>query len=314
LPANYARKCAAFAGRVAIVAFIIAMVLGVRPGHAVVGGVIDGNSVDSPFGGVGSLTRNGREVYSAVLIAPQYVLTAAHVVEGTLFPGSFSFNLNIGGDLSFSVSVTDIYINPDYKGFKPRADGTVHNDLAILRLAHAVPPGTPVYHLHEGAVVPGQPIVFVGYGAGGDVRGARELAPQPSVKRLGVSSIERVLAGGANATPGDVFVFRSAPMLSAPGRRAGLAIGDSGSPAFVQGSDGQLELAGINTFVFGSRAAPGSFVAGGGGIVLGPHANWINSIVGDVPEPDRRWLLVAGVLTLVGMLAIRGWRRRRRAY
>jgi hypothetical protein len=202
------------------------MVLGVGPGYAVVGGVVDDNSANSPFGGVGSLTRNGHEVYSAVVIAPQHVLTAAHVVAGTLFPGSLSFNLNVGGDLSFSVPVTDIYINPEYKGFKPRPDGTVHNDLAVLRLAHPVPSGTPVYHLHEGAVAPGQPIVLVGYGAGGDARGDPGLAPKPSVKRLGVSSIERVLAGSTSATPADVFVFRSAPMLTTPDRRAGLAIGD----------------------------------------------------------------------------------------
>jgi hypothetical protein len=313
LPAKHAKEFAASLSRVAILVFISTL-LDVGPGYAVVGGVVDDNNVDSPFGGVGSLTRNGHEVYSAVVIAPQYVLTAAHVVQGTLFPGSFSFNLNIGGDLSFSVPVTEIYISPEYKGFKPRADGAVHSDLAVLRLAHPVPAGTPVYHLHEGAVLPGQPIVFVGYGAGGDTRGDPGLAPRPSVKRLGVSSIERVLVDSTNATPADVFVFRSAPMLSTPARRAGLAIGDSGSPAFVQGSDGRLELAGINTFIFGSRAAPGSFVAGGGGIVLGPHASWITSVTQEVPEPDGRWLLVAGALTFVGMLAIRAWLRRRPGY
>jgi len=163
-------------------------------------------------------------------------------------------------------------------------------------------------------VAPGQPIVFVGYGAGGDAPGDSERAPQASVKRLGVSSIERLLNSGTNAMPPDVFVFRSAPMLSAPGRRAGLAVGDSGSPAFVQGADGSLELAGINTFIFGSRAAPGSFVAGGGGVVLGPHADWINSVMAEVPEPDRRWQLFAGALALVGMLAIGAWLRRRRRH
>jgi len=310
---NQARKCAVRLGRAGLVA-LISMVLSIGAAHAVVGGVVDDNSADSPFGGVGSLTRNGHEVYSAVLIAPQYVLTAAHVVQGTLFPGTFSFNLNVGADLSFSVPVTDIYINPEYKGFKPRADGTVHGDLAVLRLAHPVPPGTPVYHLHEGVVAPGQPIVFVGYGAGGDAPGNSERAPQASVKRLGISSIERLLSGGTNATPPDVFVFRSAPMLSAPGRRAGLAVGDSGSPAFVQGADGTLELAGINTFIFGSRAAPGSFVAGGGGVVLGPHADWINSVMAEVPEPDRRWQLLVGALAVVGLLAIGAWFRRKRRY
>ncbi len=288
---------------------VLAILCVASPGaRGVVGGIVDQNSASSMFAGVGSLTRgDGKEVYSAVLIAPQYALTAAHVVNNTLFPGTFTFNLNIGGNLTFSVPVAEIVVHPDYRGYQPGPDGTVHSDLAVVRLASPVPEGTPIYGLHDGLVAPGQQIVFAGYGGGLDGRGA-PVAPAPSVKRQGSSDVELLLPGGQDSDQGEVFVFRSWPGMSATGWRAGLASGDSGSPSFVRGPDGRLELVGINTFAFGAGPGQaGSFIAGGGGIVLGPHAQWIHSVLSEVPEPAH--LFAVGIaLTLVAAAA--AWRRR----
>jgi secreted trypsin-like serine protease len=281
--------------------------------QAVVGGLVDHNSASSPFAGVGSLTRDGKEVYSAVLIAPQYALTAAHVVNGTLFAGSLNFNLNMGGNLTFSVPVAEIFVNPAYRGYKPGPDGTVHGDLAVVRLASPVPEGTPIYPLHDEMVAPGQEIVFVGYGGGLDMSGVR-VPPAASVKRKGSSEIEALLPGSPGSEPGDVFVFRSWPGMSVTGWRAGLASGDSGSPAFVRGPDGRLELVGINTFAFGAGAGqPGSFVAGGGGIVLAQHSEWIQSVLNEVPEPASAKLIGIGVAVAIAMAGLAARRRRRSA-
>ena len=273
--------------------------------HAVVGGVVDSNSVTSPYAGVGSLTRASKHVYSAVLIAPQYALTAAHVVGNTLFPGTFSFNLNMGGNLTFSVPVAEIFVNPDYHGFRPGRDGVVHNDLAVVRLAWPVPEGTPVYALNGAMVAPGQEIVFVGYGGGLDASGAR-IPPAANVKRQGESEIESLLPEGPESDPSDVFVFRSWPGRSATGWRASLASGDSGGPSFIRGRHGQLELVGINTFTFGTGPGqPGSFVAGGGGIVLARHMQWIHSVLNEVPEPATAKLFALGAaiaLAAAGLL------------
>jgi hypothetical protein len=285
---------------------VLAILCVASPGAGgVVGGIIDQNSTSSPFAGVGSLTRDGKDVYSAVLIAPQYALTAAHVVSNTLFPGTFTFNLNIGGSLTFSVPVAEIFVHPDYRGYKPGPDGTVHSDLAVVRLAFPVPEGTPTYGLHDGLVAPGQEIVFVGYGGGLDVRGAR-VPPAASVKRQGSSEVEALLPGGQDSDQGEVFVFRSWPGMSASGWRAGLAGGDSGSPSFVRGPDGRLELVGINTFAFGGGSGQaGSFVAGGGGIVLSPHAQWIHSVLSEVREPASAQLLAIGIALAVAAAALR---------
>jgi len=293
---------------------VLAILCVVSPGaRGVVGGIVDLNSASSPFAGVGSLTREGKGVYSAVLIAPQYALTAAHVVNHVLFPGTLTFNLNIGGNLTFSAPVAEIFVHPDYRGYKPGPDGMVHSDLAVVRLASPVPEGTPIYGLHDGLVAPGQEIVFVGYGGGLDARGAR-VPPAASVKRQGSSEVEFVLPGEQDTDAGEMFVFRSWPGVSATGWRAGLAGGDSGSPSFVRGRDGRLELVGINTFAFGAGPGQaGSFVAGGGGIVLGPNVQWIRSVLSEVPEPAGGELFAIGAALAVGVAvaaaALRQWVR-----
>lgn len=288
---------------------LLALLWMAGPGaHAVTGGIVDENSRSSPFAGVGSLVRGGKDVYSAVLIAPQYALTAAHVVGRTPSPGSFTFNLNLGGDLTFTVPVAEIFVHPDYQGFKPGPDGVVHSDLAVLRLASPAPSGTPIYGLHDGLRA-GQEIVFVGYGGGLDASGAR-VAPAASVKRHGSSVVDQLLPPSEGEGQADVFVFRSWPGASTTGWRAGLATGDSGGPSFVRTPDGSLELAGINTFVFNTGPGEGgSVVAGGGGIVLAPYVGWIRSVVSDVPEPAGAQLAAICVALAVAGVAA-AWHRR----
>lgn len=279
--------------------------------HPVVGGIVDSNTPQSPFAGVGSLTRDGREVYSAVVIAPQYVLTAAHVVGRNLFPGSLYFNLNARGDRpTFSVNVVEVHVHPDYQGTQRGPDGMIRNDLAVLRLAHPVPPGTPIYRLHEGALDAGQRVLFVGYGQGGEMTSAQRVPPQPTLKRKGESEIEWILPGESAQ---EVYVFRSQPMVDAAGKGAGLAPGDSGSPSFAPRPDGTLDLLGINTFTINlSPSQPGSFIAGGGGMVLGPHAGWISSVMTEPPGrrvTDAMLLGGLGLLSVGAALGLVRWRR-----
>jgi hypothetical protein len=293
-------------------ALLVALLACMPAANAVVGGIVDSNESQSPFAGVGSLTRDGTQVYSAVLIAPQYALTAAHVVGRSIFPGTLTFNLNAGGDRpTFSVPVVEIHVHPDFHGSRRAPDGTLHNDIAVLRLAHPVPPGTPIYRLHEGPLDPGQRVLFVGYGAGGEMTSPERVPPQPSLKRKGESEIEWILPGEAAQA---VYVFRSRPMVGAAGKGAGLAPGDSGSPSFTPAPDGTLDLLGINTFTINlSPSQPGSFIAGGGGIVLGPHAQWISAVMAQPPGQRVSHALLLGGLALLAvgaMLGLLQWRRR----
>ena len=80
---------------------------------ALVGGAgVAANSASSPWNGVGSLSVGGN-LFTATMIAPGYLLTAAHVVNGAS-AGSVSFQVNAG--TSYAIGASDIFINPDYTG------------------------------------------------------------------------------------------------------------------------------------------------------------------------------------------------------
>lgn len=302
--------------------------LGAGAAHAIIDGAVDANTVDSPWAGVGSVSI-GKATYTGTLIAPDYVLTAAHVV-GNHGPADITFNLNFGGDLTHRIAATEVFVHPGYKG-GVGIDRTGMHDLALIRLAGPVPAGVPFYDLHASHLPQGAVLTLVGYGGGGTGVTGTTQAPDPAVKRVGANVAEcfaftpgfencgiQALAGEG---PRIVYFFDFDPP-AVPGKpdggrlpnEASLAGGDSGSPAFVN-VYGQWRVAGVNTFsgrVFenGPIGVYGS--VGGGVLLVDDNEVWIRSIVGPptsggmgvqppVPEPRSWFLLGLGLLLLVSV-------------
>lgn len=323
----------------AAVSLLLACVA-VTPARAVVDGTIDANAVDSPWAGVGSISL-GTGTYSGVLIAPHFVLTAAHVV-GHHPAEDITFNLNLGGDVTHRLRAEAVYVDPAYRGVTGVRPGGEH-DLAVIRLSEPAPAMAPVYGLYDDELMQGAVITFVGYGGGGlGAIGATE-PPRPDVKRVGSNVIDCFaftldadncdLPDLVGNGPRALFLFDFDPPQLARGRpgngrlpigEATLAGGDSGSPSFVY-VQGQWRVAGINTFVtqMGPNGAKSVFgTAGGGVLVNGENGNWIRSIVeGDgpdaypsehlapgVPEPRSWFLLALGLICLAAGLW-RHWRK-----
>lgn len=272
--------------------------------QALVGGAgVDPNLADSPWAGVGSL-RIGNSAYTATLIAPGYILTAAHVAAGAELSG-ISFQTHAGASLSYAAS--RVFLNPDYTASASgnlAGDPTHHADLAIIRLAEAVPPGIPSYGLYSGPLQ-GRLLSFVSYGG------------SATAKKTGENVADLLFADTEGVQQTYVFDYDGSDLSSnylgggtlGANREASLVPGDSGSAAFVL-VKGQWQLAGINTFqgYFNAGQSSGQYGTAGGGVVLSSHASWINSIVlTPVPEPGNMVMLLAG-LGLVG--AIAGRRRR----
>ena len=262
-------------------------------------------AADSPWGGVGSLSVNG-QLFTATLIAPGYVLTAAHVVGGAA-PSAVRF-LAQGGS-SFASVASDIVVHPGYTGSGSGnlpGDPSRHADLAIIKLAEAAPITLPTYRIHGGPLL-GQTLSFVSY------------ARSTTLATTGANRVDVVFNDTTGVAQTYLFDFDGPDLSSnrigahvlANGTlgshvEAGLISGDSGSAAFVQ-REGQWQLAGINSFAVTFAAGPstpGAHGTGGGGIVLATHQAWIQSVISPIPEPPSAWLMLGG------LLAMSGWRSR----
>jgi hypothetical protein len=106
--------------------------------------------------------------------------------------------------------------------------------------------------------------------------------------------------GGAGFNALFLYDFDSPDTTGQPGGSLGnnlesiIGPGDSGGPALVADGSG-YDIAGVNTFVEGYG---GHFGDIGGGIVLAPYLDWINTTMA-VPEPSVSSLAILGLAILL---------------
>ena len=242
---------------------------------------LDANRADSPYACVASLMGGG--CYSAVCIAPHFVLTAAHVAAKA--PELFLY-LNLGRDLSHRYAIKRVATPPP----PAQADPSLPvGDLALLEIDGRLPDGLPLPPLASTPAREGLRIELAGYGASGHGNRGVTVGSNPMLKRSGANRIDRLLrSDDARATP-LLYYFGFDAATPRDGRslgngiEAGLASGDSGGPAFVR-ENGRLALLGINSFVVrsGSASAPANgFGTVGGGQVLVAHKAWLHSVLGE---------------------------------
>jgi len=257
---------------------------------------------DSPWAGVGSLSVNG-QLFSATLIAPGYVLTAAHVAAGA-DPATVQFQT--AGGTTFASGASAIFVNPGYTGSTVGnvvGDPSNHADLAIIRLAQTAPLSVPVYSVYGGSLL-GQDLSMVSHGGSATV--ATTGANQADIVFQDVQGTAQSYLfdyDGPNLSTNRIGSNAPANGTLGSNVEASLIGGDSGSAAFVY-ANGQWQLAGINTYrvsFAGGSTDPTAFGTGGGGIVLSGQQAWIQSVITTVPEPESAWMM------LVGLVALGGW-------
>lgn len=230
---------------------------------------VDANSASSPWNSAVSVLVNGQP-FSGVVVAPRYVLTAAHVV-GLSPPADVRVQVNAGPSVVLEVTAIQKFPSASFP----------YDDLAVLTLQADVPEAVTIRPIYTPALAGPRTVDLVGYGASGAGNVGPTVSPQASVKRRGRNVIDQLANTVDTSGRQSRFYFFDFDGPSGNGPRGGptvgnatetgVAGGDSGSPAFIE-ADGQIWLYGINNFTALSAAgAQPDFRFGSvsGGMVVG---------------------------------------------
>ncbi|MGR8947301.1 MAG: trypsin-like serine protease [Gammaproteobacteria bacterium] len=280
--------------------------------HAVVGGQLAAIDEYKSVGAVASATGVG----SFVALSPEWVLTAAHVVDTSVPSGTFLIGGHPDAGEAIFPFISDIIIHPDYVA------GQFHDDLALIRIS-VIDPINPVLHnmsfatLSNVALPGALPATtnVVGYGKE-TVDG-----PDPVEFHRRYASITTTTADPF-ATVGVAPFNTGFPTDCAGGvifcsyGLTGGAPGDSGGALFLDYGGGEV-VAGINSFIFDENDLdPGIPLDWSNGFwtvgtSVAAYESWIKNpepgvftnamfAAAPVPLPASFWLFGSALIGLVG--------------
>lgn len=211
-----------------------------------------GNSqVTTDFESVGTINTDGRSHGGGTLIAPQYVVTAAHLVDGKDLD-SLTFSVGLT-----SYGLDEVHVHPGFSwDFLGTDDG---NDIAILKLNRPVVDVQPVA-LWDGELFTGDSLTLVGFG------------PHPGDDGFGTKR--------SGTTPVDGLTRNLVTWTYDGADEATTVPGDSGSPQFlaINGTDyiaslasgGTHQALSLGDFAYNTR--------------VGAYASWITEITSGAVE------------------------------
>lgn len=194
------------------------------------------------------------------LIAPQWVLTAAHVAASLKIPAAIEFDHK-------TCTIKDRILYPGWKDREP-------NDIALLKLAQPLQDFAPVSPYVSTDEV-GQTITLVGYGGTGTgLTGRRN---EDGIKRAATNKIE--------SADHEWLTFTFDPPATATDLEGISGPGDSGGPALIQ-KDGRWYVAGVSVWGESGGKKPGMYGQKEGYTRVSSYADWIASAMAE-SSPDK---------------------------
>ncbi len=206
------------------------------------------------------------------LVAPRWVLTAAHVIESS---GPFDAPWVVVGGERYPVD--KIVLHPDWEGGFD--DLTRAHDLALLKLDRAVIEVRPA-PLYRWSDEHGRVATLLGRGRTGDgATGQR--GPKGTVLRGATNRVE----GATESLL--MFVFDAPGDDDATELEGAAAAGDSGGPAFLE-RDGVAYLAGVGSFGTG-REGFSAYGTLDGYVRVSSFVDWIERTIAADPPSTEEW-------------------------
>ena len=198
-----------------------------------------------------SLSRRG----DGTLIAPRWVLTAAHVARGAARSSQGSVRV---GRADYPIS--EVFIHPDWTEMGP-------HDVGLILLSKPVA-GVKPAALYRYRNEKGRTAVLLGHGKSGD--GAKRGLIEDGIARGATSKVDSADAAWL------YFSFDAPPkgtrLEGAPGP------GDSGGPALFEKA-GKVYIAGISSAGYDGHAGPATYGAIDVFTRVSTHAGWIDSVM-----------------------------------
>jgi hypothetical protein len=200
---------------------------------------------------------------AGTLIAPGWVLTAAHVAAGMRRDATIAFD-------GTPFEIERIVLHPEWKEMGPK-------DIALVKLRRPVKEVTPIA-IYAGTDEAGAQVTFVGSGGQGTgLTGPQR--PEDGFKRGATNVVDSAdldwLHFTFDAPPGGTDLEG----ISGPG--------DSGGPALIE-RDGTPWVAGVSVFGQPGARGRGTYGAKEGYTRVSAHADWIRGVVGNGSTPNSK--------------------------
>ncbi len=218
---------------------------------------------------------------SGVLISPEWVLTAGHVLDNGWTSVQFLLDQDFRDPNRTLYSADAWYM---YPGFVSDGGAGTNNDIALVHLSTPILGVTPA-DIYWGEVTPGTHAYWAGYGRLGYYPSGETTT---SGLKMGGENVVDMVGDPSAGIRTQFFISDFGPVWTTPtlALEMGITNGDSGSGWFAD-YDGQMQLIGIGTFIRGNYYNSGS-------IRPAVYRDWIESYVplSNVPEPTSALLLL----------------------